>query len=322
MLVSVIIPAHNCEGRIEEAVESVVHERDAARLEIVIVEDGSTDSTLEVCERLQKKHPDLVKVLRHPKGANKGAGASRNFGIEMSRGELVCFLDADDYWLPGRLDVAPKILAEKPEVDGVYEPVEVVFEETASEADRRATLELFSVRPGRKPEEVLEEVLFGKAWHMGGILLRRRAFDLAGVFPEIRETGEDTHLWIRLAAVCRLVEGEIGKPVAAYRRHGSNTWVPETHPDQFHIYWDLCRWAEENLEDRAKRRAVRERLICSVSGFPVHGVARETARRVRRAAGIARAFPRVLGHWSFYKCLRRILCLHPLWQKLKHRRHR
>jgi len=294
MLVSVIIPAHNCERYLEEAVESVARERDAAELEIVIVEDGSTDSTLEVCERIQKKHPDLVKVLRHPEGTNRGIGASRNLGIEKSRGELVCFLDADDYWLPGRLDVAMKILTERP----------------------------FSVRPGRKPEEVLEEVLFRGAWHVGGILLRRRAFNLAGVFPEIRETGEDTHLWIRLAAVCRLVEGEMGRPVAAYRRHGSNMWMPETHPDQFHIYWDLCRWAEENLEDAAKRRLVRERLICSVSGFPVDGVARETARRVRRAAGIARAFPRALGHWSFYKCLRRILCLHPLWQKLKHRRGR
>src|SRR4051812_30232823 len=93
--VSVIIPAHNSADFIGTAVESVLAQT-FADYEIVVVDDGSTDGTREVLERFEGRI-----VYLHQQ--NRGVSAARNAGIRRSRGELVCFLDADDIWRPEKL---------------------------------------------------------------------------------------------------------------------------------------------------------------------------------------------------------------------------
>ena len=96
-LVSVVIPAHNSESFIVRALRSVL-EQDYRPIEIVVVDDGSSDSTVAVATGFDP----CVRCVSQP---NQGASAARNRGIKECSGSLVAFLDSDDEWLPGRLGV-------------------------------------------------------------------------------------------------------------------------------------------------------------------------------------------------------------------------
>jgi glycosyltransferase involved in cell wall biosynthesis len=96
-LVSVVIPAYNVSRFIGAAVASVLNQT-YKDVEIVVVDDRSTDGTLAELEKFR----DRVKIVRHE--TNQGAAAARNTGVEASRGEIVAFLDGDDLWAPGKLE--------------------------------------------------------------------------------------------------------------------------------------------------------------------------------------------------------------------------
>lgn len=98
--VSVVIPAYNCARFLERAVTSALAQSEAGELQIVIVDDGSTDTTAEVMTDLARRHP---QVEAYANAQNSGPGATRNRGIAEARGEWVALLDADDAFGPGRL---------------------------------------------------------------------------------------------------------------------------------------------------------------------------------------------------------------------------
>jgi len=95
-LVSVVIPAYNCGAYVEEAVESALCQTYDA-LEVIVVDDGSTDATREKLSRFG----DRIRVIHQE---NRGSSSARNRGLELSRGEFVAFLDADDRWLSRKLE--------------------------------------------------------------------------------------------------------------------------------------------------------------------------------------------------------------------------
>ena len=82
-------------------------------------EDGSEDESLSVCKKLQNNYA-RVKLYTHPENMNKGAGATRNLGIEKATSEFISFLDADDFFLPNRFDIEREIFKNNPNADGVY----------------------------------------------------------------------------------------------------------------------------------------------------------------------------------------------------------
>ncbi len=99
-LVSVIIPTYNRASFLERAIESVLSQNYMS-IEILVVDDGSTDNTKERLEALYSGNPQ-VRYLRH--SVNKGAQAARNTGIYASKGSLIAFLDSDNEWLPGKME--------------------------------------------------------------------------------------------------------------------------------------------------------------------------------------------------------------------------
>lgn len=92
MMISVIMPVYNVEKYIERAVESILNQN-YKEIEIILINDGSTDSSGEICELLRRKSKN-IKVIHQ---ANSGSGAARQAGIALSIGEYICFVDPDDY---------------------------------------------------------------------------------------------------------------------------------------------------------------------------------------------------------------------------------
>lgn len=119
-LVSVVIPCFNSALWIGEAIDSCFTQLYAA-VEIIVVDDGSTDRSVEVIATHLAQMPNVSKVLCQ---SNQGAPAARNAGIEVATGELVAFLDADDYFFPGGLEAL--IGAMQPDVDVVFGDVRFV----------------------------------------------------------------------------------------------------------------------------------------------------------------------------------------------------
>jgi glycosyltransferase involved in cell wall biosynthesis len=117
--VSAIIIVFNGERFIAEAIESVLAQ-DLRDLELVVVDDGSTDDTREIVEKYVDTDPERVRLLRHPDHGNHGMSATRNLGMAKARGEYVAFLDADDVWLPGKLREQVEILDAEPETAMVF----------------------------------------------------------------------------------------------------------------------------------------------------------------------------------------------------------
>lgn len=111
-LFSVIIPVYNKANYIEETLKSVLEQR-FTDYEIIIIDDGSTDSSLEIINQFSDNRICIYTQ------DNKGVAAARNFGIEKSKGKLIAFLDADDYWFPNHLEEIVKLYHDFPNC-GIY----------------------------------------------------------------------------------------------------------------------------------------------------------------------------------------------------------
>ncbi len=117
-LVSVIVIVLDGERFLGEAIDSV-QQQSYPRWELLVVDDGSTDGTLELAARRAADDP-RIRVLRHPDLGNHGMSASRNLGLAEARGALIGFLDADDVWEPGKLGEQVELLRADPTVGLVY----------------------------------------------------------------------------------------------------------------------------------------------------------------------------------------------------------
>jgi hypothetical protein len=203
-----------------------------------------------VCERLAGEH-ELVRLLRHPNGENRGAGESRNAGLRATRYELVAFLDADDYMLPGRFRRAVEIMSGDETMDGVYEPVgnHCETEEAAHWWQKhRGGSTLTRVVSLVEPERLLRMLLSGQVgcFHTNGITVRRRLFDRTGLFKRELRMCQDTNMWYRMAAVGRLTAGRLNEAVAMRRIHGENRIINDrqAHADYaLRSARDFFRWA-------------------------------------------------------------------------------
>lgn len=279
MKISVIVPAFNAELFLERAVASLLA-TGHADLEVLIVEDGSTDGTLQTAQRLLQEHPEQVRLLRHPGGANRGVSATRNLGIAQAGGDAVCFLDADDYVLPHRFDRAVQILQSRSEVDGVYEATCIRLANGQADGGLGGSERdgaYFALATAHEGEDLLHELLRGYPWHPDAFLCRRSLFDRTGVFDETLRIAEDCHLWFRAAALGRIVPGDLTRPVAVYVRHAANTfhYCIERKVDMIRAMARAWR-AIRSRATPSVARAFREGLTCYFVNTLV--VTREAAR--------------------------------------------
>lgn len=199
-LVSVILPVHNGETYLRDAVESVRAQR-YEPLEIIIVDDGSTDGTAALARNLGE---NLVYVRQD----NAGPSAARNAGLALARGSVVAFIDADDVWPDGKLALQlPRLLAD-PQLDivsGRVQRVRLLRREDGSEAFEEFT--------------PLHESPF--PYNLGCALYRRAVFARVGGFDETMRYSEDVD-WLMRAREADVRIVVLPEVTLVYRLHGAN----------------------------------------------------------------------------------------------------
>lgn len=118
-LVSIIIIFFNAEKFFEEAIESILAQT-YDNWELLLADDGSTDRSTAIAQKYAQQYPEKVRYLEHEGHQNRGMSATRNLGIRHAKGEYIAFLDADDVWLPYKLEQQVAIMESHPEAGMVY----------------------------------------------------------------------------------------------------------------------------------------------------------------------------------------------------------
>ena len=142
-LLSVVIPTWNRVHIVCEAIESALTQR-PGDVEVIVVDDCSTDQTVDV---LARSFGSRIKLLRQP--ARRGAGAARNAGVRHASGRLIAFLDSDDVWLSGKLDAELDLLHRFPEAEAVITDSQSFMEGEAEDRTRFMQNGLSAITGGR-----------------------------------------------------------------------------------------------------------------------------------------------------------------------------
>ncbi len=262
MDLSVIIPVYNAERHVESAVDSALRQKEVA--EVILIEDKSPDNALEICRRLEQKHP-RVKLFQHSDGENHGAGESRNLGIKKAGCEYIAFLDADDYYLDNCFSTATEVLENDSSLDGTYGAVGAEFEN--EEARRRYFLthhdEIATVDEWVTPEQLFHYLVLGCAGyiHLNGLVVKKTGLLEVGLLPELR-LHQDMVLTVKLAARLRLAAGQVNEPVSIRCLHLDNritSLKTDFSVTQFRAYQYLLNWSRQESLPNEKQKIIRTR---------------------------------------------------------------
>lgn len=185
-IISVIIPAYNSELTIQETIESV-QKQTFSDFEIIIIDDGSQDGTVELVKSLVKLEPRL-KIFCY---GNAGVAVARNRGIELAQGEFISLLDADDLWTPDKLELQLKALKNNPEAGVAYSWTNPI--------DEQGKILFLGTRPvweGNVYGELLQTNFVSNG---SNILVRREAIKSIYGFPSDFPTASDWDFYLKLA---------------------------------------------------------------------------------------------------------------------------
>ena len=253
--VSVITPVYNAASFITRAVESALQQPETA--EIILVEDGSPDNSLEVCKELAAKY-DRVRLYRHPNGENRGAGASRNLGMQNASCEFIAFVDADNFYNPGRFSKTKSVFEYYQNCEGVYEAIGIYIEDDIAlqrwiKSKRHPVDQLITITKTIEPEQLGPILLSGEAGSLtlDGLVIKKNVLKKTGYMSEKLRLHQDTEFIIRCAIAANLYPGQIEKAVAMEGVHANNRFsAPRSQAQEYKnkmAYWlSLYHWAEKN----------------------------------------------------------------------------
>jgi glycosyltransferase involved in cell wall biosynthesis len=206
--VTIITPAYNAQRSLAATLDSALRQT-VPDFELIVVDDGSTDSTVTVAESYAARDP-RVRVIRQPNG---GSAVARNTAIRAARGELFALLDSDDLWMPDFLARQLAILSEHPDIDIV----------SANAVNLGGVLDGTPLKPvsdGWAPVSLLDLIEVEDSVCIMTVF-RRRVVERTGGFDPCVRDNEDYDLWLRAAcAGCAIAFN--ARPSAYYRRHSDS----------------------------------------------------------------------------------------------------
>ncbi|KQC06106.1 MAG: hypothetical protein APR62_08395 [Smithella sp. SDB] len=222
-LISVIIPAHNGEDYVAEAIDSVLAQ-EYKNTEIIAINDGSTDATEDVVRSYAKVH-----YLYQPR---QGASTARNSGIKISSGEFIAFLDADDIWTKNKLKIQMSQFLTNPELDMIFGHVEQFYSPELAESLEGKIHLAESSMPGYVP---------------GTMLIKKTSFLKVGFFDDGYRIGEFIDWYMR--AIDYGLKSFLTQEVVLKRRiHNANTGIRDRD-----FRKDYLRVLKASLDRRRER---------------------------------------------------------------------
>lgn len=214
-LVSICIPSYNYARYLPDAIESAVSQT-YPNIEVIIVDDGSTDDSVEIALNYEKKYLDIVKVFRHENNANRGVSATINEALSQSSGAYWCVMGADDIYFPNKTSQQVKALEEQPNWSFVYSRTAIIDRDRVLIAGSMGDDITQSANP-------LELMVYGNAIPAPTVMVRRDRVGPKDLWHDEKLLHSDWELWVRLIA--RFNFGFIDEALILYRIHGDNVSI-------------------------------------------------------------------------------------------------
>ena len=293
--VSVIIPAHNAAATILETIRSVQRQT-VDDLEIIVVDDGSTDDTLQMVRGVRD---DGLTVYGYERA---GVAQARNRGLAHASGDLVSFLDADDLWMPEKLALQIRALENAPRAGAAYSWTVFVDDQTRF---------LFAKEPLFFARDVYSDLLASNFLASGSnVLARRSCLDAIGGFDPSFSPAEDWEYWLRFAA--RWEFAVVPRYHVLYRyRLGSHSANVQAMERKLNAVVDSAFRAAPQIGRRERNAALAN--VKQYVSF-MHLMRTKSPRALAEAGRALReglaAHPRSLWNWKFQALLATWLALH------------
>ncbi len=236
--ISVVIPCYNAERYVAPAIRSVLAQGWPG-LAVVVVDDGSTDGS---ADRVTADFPNVTLIRQ----SNQGVAAARNTGIQHSDGDWLAFLDADDIWLPGKLQAQWSSLLAHPEARMAYTAWQVwSSEDPAPAPDYLRALETRSTDEARWSGPsgwIYPDLLLSSAVWTSTVLVHRKLLEEAGLFDPTLPIGEDLDLWLRASRLTPILR--VPRPYALYRLHPASITrrAPAQNYQSLVVQRAVARW--------------------------------------------------------------------------------
>lgn len=277
-LVSVVIPCHNQGEFVAEAVSSALAQREVS-VEVIVVDDGSTDDTREVLARFG----DAIRVIRNPVATERGA--ARNRGATAASGEHIAFLDADDWWLRGKLTAQLRLAGSRQASLTDWESVDA--------AGR--ILGRFSP----PSTATLADVVSGcGAFNASSLVVTREMFHESGGYPEdLAVQGSEDWLFVAKLVAAGVRIAAVPEPLVRYRVHGGQ-WTSAASRRAASM-WAATAWLERHghVHGKGARRLRASTAGVIAAGFAFEGKPAPATRWLAQAGrqGLARELARATG---------------------------
>lgn len=245
MKFSVIIPLYNKAPYVTKAIGSVLSQT-FNDYELIIVDDGSNDNSAEIASDAIEGY-DQCRLIRQE---NNGVSVARNNAVAVSKGDYLCFLDADDWWEPEFLGEMSKMIAEFPDA-GIYGTNYTIVNETK----RKTRVAQIGVENGFEKGHINYCQAYAKTMYMplwtGAVCVPKDIFEEMGGFPKGVKLGEDFLLWIHIALKYNVIL--LNRPLSYYNQDvdAANRGVGHLYDPQEHMLWNLSDLEplEESNED-------------------------------------------------------------------------
>jgi len=245
MKVSVIIPVYNGANYIKDALESVFSQT-YKDYEIIVVNDGSTDDS----EIILKPYMDTITYIYQE---NKGSAEARNTGIRKAKGEYISFLDADDIWLPQKLEKQLKFLLSNPKYKMVFCDIKHSVRGSIIHNSYLHERKYRYVSSGKIYRNLLRECFI----FTPTVFVSRECFREVGLFNEKYRICEDYEMWLRIAKKYQI--GFLDEPLVERRRHGVNITEDKIlySTSSIDLFKELLK---DNYSDKRTKKTIKKEL--------------------------------------------------------------
>lgn len=279
--ISVIIPTYNSSSYITRTLDSVLSQNYLPD-EIVIVDDGSSDNTIEIIEEYKKANKDVLKNIRVFQQKNMGAGAARNRAVKEAAGKWIAFLDSDDIWMSGKMKAVRASMEAHPD------STIIAHDEYAVDEKDMESRRLCSLHEGHdESKDLFIQLYEGNLFSTSCMVIKKEIIERAGGFDESLRSAQDYDLWIRCGMYGKLFY--IPEPYEIYVTREGN--ITANTYRRYNCELRICRKYTDELVKRVglkeTKKIVRRRI------FNIHKVETYLSLKQKKLGVAAKIFIRL-----------------------------